>query len=555
MGPGRHGVAMSGRSGIQVTTSRNGLVGALADVKVSGKVYAAALCGALVAALIGTVAITRLSSINQDIKDMKSKHVDSSLELSTLRGAIGDGFQVLFGWAVVPAAQKAERREAAKATDAETTAAIARYQEMAIGSATREAAAADVAASFAYFVNLRDYALFQEPPASGFDPPAADQVVPMWTKTQEELRASVVELQETEDAESTAMAAHAEESYSSGRNQMIIWLVIGLILALALATFVSQVIARQLRSVSGALAAVAEGNLTVGADVHARDELGAMAVAVNTAREGLRSMVSRLTMSSQTLDASTERLSRAADLIGQSAQDAATQAGVAAQAAGDVSTNVQSVAAGSEEMGASIREIASNAAEAARVASEAVGVAASTNTTVSKLGTSSAEIGNVVKTITAIAEQTNLLALNATIEAARAGEMGKGFAVVASEVKDLAQETARATEDIARRVEAIQADTTNAVSAIEEISSIIARINDYQTTIASAVEEQTATTGEMSRSVGDAADGTVAIAGNIDGVAAAAQSTTAALGEATATADELTGIATELRTVVARFRV
>src|SRR3978361_1082120 len=216
-------------------------------------------------------------------------------------------------------------------------------------------------------------------------------------------------------------------------------------------------------------------------------------------------------------------------------------------------------------MAASINEIAQNASEAAQVAQSAVRVAETTTATIVKLGTSSQEIGAVVKTITSIAEQTNLLALNATIEAARAGEAGKGFAVVANEVKELAQETARATEDIARPVEAIQGDTTRAIAAIGGISEVIGSINDYQLTIASAVEEQTATTAEMSRNVTEAATGAgeiaahmtgVAaaagatgsgeIAANITGVAAASASTTEAMGQSRVAVEELTGMAAEL---------
>ncbi len=180
-------------------------------------------------------------------------------------------------------------------------------------------------------------------------------------------------------------------------------------------------------------------------------------------------------------------------------------------------------------------------------------MAESTNATISKLGESSTEIGNVVKVITSIAEQTNLLALNATIEAARAGEAGKGFAVVANEVKELAQETARATEDISRRVEAIQADTAGAVAAIGEISEVIARINDFQVTIASAVEEQTATTNEMNRSVTEAATGSTEIASNITGVARAAATTTEGVGQSQQTAAELARLSNQLEELCNRF--
>ncbi|MFB9879739.1 methyl-accepting chemotaxis protein, partial [Planobispora siamensis] len=200
-------------------------------------------------------------------------------------------------------------------------------------------------------------------------------------------------------------------------------------------------------------------------------------------------------------------------------------------------------------------EISAGASDAAGVAGQAVTSAQQTTAVVGKLGTSSAEIGNILKVITSIAEQTNLLALNATIEAARAGDAGKGFAVVASEVKELAQETAKATEDIAKRIETIQSDTAAAVSAIDDISTIIGTISDYQTTIAAAVEEQTATTGEISRSVSSAAQGVHDIADTMTAVAGAAQQTTEGVATSRQASEHLAAMAAELTQLVARFRL
>jgi methyl-accepting chemotaxis protein len=218
-----------------------------------------------------------------------------------------------------------------------------------------------------------------------------------------------------------------------------------------------------------------------------------------------------------------------------------------------VSRNLTVVATSSEEMLASIREIAKSSNEAARMAKNAVVVADSTNKTVQKLGDASIEIGNVIKVITSIAEQTNLLALNATIEAARAGDAGKGFAVVANEVKELAKETAKATEDISRKIEAIQAETQGAVQAIGQISALIGQIDSVSNTIASAVEEQTATTNEIGRNLAEAVKGSSEIAQNITGVATAAQSTTAGASDTQRAAKALSEMASQLQTLVSRF--
>ena len=252
----------------------------------------------------------------------------------------------------------------------------------------------------------------------------------------------------------------------------------------------------------------------------------------------------------QALAAASEELQVVSVQMGDNSTTTSREVQQIAASSMQVSQSIESVSAGAEEMSASIKEIARNASDATMVANQAVEAARVTTEVVGKLGESSAEIGQIVKVITGIAQQTNLLALNATIEAARAGEAGKGFAVVANEVKELAKETAKATEDISAKIEAIQNDTARSVSAIETITSVIGQIADFQTTIASAVEEQAATTNDMARSVTEASHGAGKITSMLSSVSQAADSTASGATDSQHAAAELAQLAAQLHSLV-----
>jgi methyl-accepting chemotaxis protein len=361
---------------------------------------------------------------------------------------------------------------------------------------------------------------------------------------------STVELatRECVEVENRAAAVIRERTFASVTLAFIIPA-----LTAVLALLIATTIVKPLGKTMWVLEQVAQGDLTHRLVANGGDEISRMSVALNQALGQLSTVIRSIRRSAGELSGCSEELSGVSQQVGATAEETSVQAAVVARAAEQVSQSVQTVATASEEMGCSIQEIARNASQAATVATFAVSASQRTNATVAQLGECSRQIGQVVKVITSIAEQTNLLALNATIEAGRAGEAGKGFAVVANEVKELAKETAKATEDIACNVEAIQGNVNAATEAIEEITAIIQEINDFQTTIATAVEEQAVKTNEIGRSVAEAARGTGEIAQNVEGLAQAAQSTSSGASQTQSAATELARTAAELQRLVTQF--
>jgi methyl-accepting chemotaxis protein len=365
------------------------------------------------------------------------------------------------------------------------------------------------------------------------------------------------DLSQLDDAMMAAVdTASADGTRTSHTSDLIILLAgaLGAVITILVGLRTLRVIRRPLRQMLDGLRAAAHRDLTVQVPVGRRDELGAMALALNDALGSIRTTVAATAARVDTLTEASGDLRTLAGRLDDSAEQTSSQARAADASARNVSVTVDDMTTATGQLAESIREIARQTSSAATTTNAANQSATDTAAAVDRLSDASREVGDIVQLITNIAEQTNLLALNATIEAARAGEMGKGFAVVATEVKDLAQETAQATSDITAKISAIQEMTAGTADAIARIAEIITAIDDGQRTIAAAVEEQSATTDLMSRNVAEVSSAAGEITGTLTHITASTEQTADGANTTRQSAERVSSAAGEIRTLIGEFR-
>jgi methyl-accepting chemotaxis protein len=523
----------------------------LGRFSVRAQILISLLLLSLITAGVGVLSLNRMSVMHGQLQTLRDGQLETLDALNRARAAQAMMYQNLWVYAVEPQTNGAQARVAIEADDEIMTAAIANVGAHTTAADGRDRAAA-LAAQWDTYRQARDAFVFGEPAPAGIKVPAdAEGFDALSLK----LGSSIEAMVQSERDSAAVAAADAAVSYRNARIAVIVAGLINVGIAVGFATVLSTRIGQALGAVAQMLGAVARGDLTQTVKLPPGRDVDAIASAINEAGDSLRDTVGALTTSATVLGATSSSLVTISDRYSTGAEEVSRQATSAASTAEEVSRHVAAAAATAEEMTTSIRAIEHSAAEGARVAERAVAVTGETGATVARLGASSQEIGDVVKTINAIAAQTNLLALNATIEAARAGDAGRGFGVVAGEVKDLAQETAIATKDIADRVAAIQSDTDAAIAAIGEIGKIIGQVHEFQSVISSAVRHQSDSNAQLAETVSAAAAGSSAIAGEVARMTQSAEASAEASGQGRSAADALARLAEELQTKVGQFRV
>ncbi|MCU4187030.1 methyl-accepting chemotaxis protein [Acidiferrimicrobium sp. IK] len=521
----------------------------LLRASVSRRLVVAFIVVSLVTMLVGLFGMAELGSLNSQAKDI---YVKATVPAVAVEGLQSDWY--LYTTDASGLAIPGDSTPALVAQEQAQVAKIASDAAAALKTNLTPAAAADIREVPGFLTSMAQNAVLYNNAKATNNAADLAKSSAAFTTLQSAVPKALGDATASEVAFGNAKAHDAAVAYGNARNLLLIMILVGLGLSVVLALLVGRSVTKPLTATVAVLEDVADGDLTRTSTVNSHDEIGRMSIALNRVLERVRATITAVAETSLTLAAASHDLASTSSQMTGNAADTADRAATVESSATEVASNISTVAASTEEMTASITEIARTAADAVEVANQGMAAAEAASGMVTQLGQSSNMVGEVIKVVTAIAEQTNLLALNATIEAARAGEAGRGFAVVASEVKDLAQQTGKATSDITAKVAAIQNDSAAAAGAISEILTLIGTMTESQASIASAVEEQSATTNEIGRSVSDAAHGAASIAQTIGSVASAAADTTIGANKSRQSSEQLASLAAQLGSLVSQFR-